>query len=295
MENQPLISLSAGDMTAISVFENKLELSVGSLGITRKIGECELSQVSRVTQSTTLLENKCKLVIYYMKDGKEKRLGGFGQIIEGSLSEPEFAKFIEILKSKLPETALWQDKLAEKIEKSSKDGFQKFNLSPVTRMLFFKKYHHSGERMIYVVLYTILHVILLGLGLFLAIGVYLETGKMGVESYIISTVIGLLMVFFSLKSFILLFSGGMYKLLLSDSFMKINHRYFGKTIHFQEISEIDYTIIKLRTRNNQNYNVTESYEYEFVVLPQKMKFVIGEMQAKILIDKLKEKGLKVKD
>jgi len=293
MSPHPLITITGSEMTLVSLHESHIESNVSMLGIKRKLAECNYDQITKVVESNTLLENKCKIIIYFLKNGKEKRFGGIGSFIEGSVSEPEFNNFLEILKSKLPTHAIWTNKIAEKIEKKTLDGAMKFKLTPSANYFLFKKYRHSGERGLYIGLYIFLNLIFLGLGIFMAGGVFMAGPPYNINFMLILIPPGLIMIYFTLKSLGLIFRGGMYKAFLYDTHLKLNHRFRSREIRLTDIGLIERTIVNVRTRNSETNHLTESYEYEFIIRPQKIRFVIGELHAKIFIQKIKEAGVKV--
>lgn len=290
MSTEELASASSGDATEIKLFEDRIEMHAGAFGLSKKAAECRLDKIQKVVKSKSFLDEKLKLTIYFDKGGKQKRFGGMGNSVEGNLSDPEFKKFYDLLKEKVPETCVFEDKVSKKVEKTSDDGSLSYKLSPLFDFLIFKKYHHSGERMVYIIVAGFINLLLLSTGLFMAVGLYFLDTEIDITAIIIN-IIGVILILFAIKSMSLWFTGGMLKVFIYDDHLKINKLLFSKKVLFSEIDDVKLKKVSVTTRNTDTLAATSSFEYEFTLHPKKTSIVIGELGGEKFMEQLKEKGV----
>jgi hypothetical protein len=292
MENQILEFYVPNQMTHVSINENSLENYHKIMDKKRMVSSCTFDQVTRVTTGLSFLEEKQKLVIYYTKEGKEKRFGGIGFSLEGNLSDPEFANFLDRLKAVLPASVQWEEKASAKKVKTTADGGQAYPLTPVMNMLLYKRRFHSGERIIMVSMMYVFSFILAPLGLFMVVGAGIfETKSIG-ETAMLGGLGGALAAIGIMPLMIGFKKGGLYTTLLNDEQIQVNFAYSSKILKLSEITTISVRKTNLTIKNMDNYNKTNSVELDFTV-NNSLKFTMGESTGFQFIEALKEKGKEV--
>jgi hypothetical protein len=292
MENQALAYYVPNQMTHVSIDGNTLENYHELMGKKRIITTCTVDQITRITTGLSFLEEKQKLVIYYNKDGKEKRFGGMGFSLEGSLSDPEFAKFLERLKAVLPASVQWEEKASAKKVKETADGGLAYPLTPVMNMLLYKRRFHSGERIIMVSMLYIFSFILAPIGLVMVVGAGIFETKSYGETMLLGGLGGAMAAIGIMPLMIGFKKGGLYTALLSNDQLQVNYAYSSKIIKLSEINSIALQRTNLTIKNMESYNKTNSVEFDFVV-NNSVKFTMGESTGSQFIEALKEKGKEV--
>ncbi len=271
---------------SIRFTDNAIVVFTKVFGKESLIASCELQDIVRIVKDISMLENKAKYLIYYSKNGKEKRLGGMAFSIEGNAIDSKFQQFVALLEASVPKNTIWQDKASAKAMSTTKMGVDKFPIAGNMYFLFMKMPSHAGMRKVIAAMHIIAAFFSALIVLMLLIPLVLSDDLLtsALVFLIIAVPLGAYATLVLRTAFL---KSGLFCALLTDTDLQINYAVQSKAIPFNAIEKFSNRIVQLGIV--QNGARSSSVQYEFQV--NNVKFIMGENAAQIFIEKAKSKGL----
>lgn len=271
---------------SIRLTETSIEVFVDTFGKERTIASCEVQEVVRIIKDVSMMENKAKYIIYYSRNGKEKRLGGMAFSVEGNAINDQFQKFVSSLEAQVPAQTIWQDKASAKAMSTTKTGVDKFPIAASLYFLFMRMPSHAGMRNFIVILHYIAAFFSAKIVLVVSIALVLSDDFLvGLLMFVLFA--GTLGIYAALVFRTAFARNGLYSAIITDHDLQINYAVKSKTIPFNTIEKFSNRIVQLDII--QNGARSSSVQYEFEV--NNVKFTMGENAAHSFIEKAKNKGL----
>lgn len=285
MQDQPVVySLRAhGHELHVALDGTTLEYYDQPFGKKRVIMSCGTADITRIVSVHIGSEAAKHTIFFSDAKGDEKRFGGIGYSLMGTMADPTFAELVGRLKERVPET-LWQTAEPPSTVKTASDNSL---IYPIATEFFGGK-GISPDSLGKVLAYFFSGV------LFVMGGVALTAlaGDQNLAYKLFLASWGVLLIVPSLAPLSMLFRGGMFRAKVSDDALAVNKAVTTQSFPWRDIETITATkeTVKITLRKPDRTIIAVVIE---VVINNRYDFRLDEGTGEKFLEELERRGVAV--